>query len=196
VFVSNTDNTFIDGIDHHVMSMVNLHVPDSASTYYDDLGDHQVKAISTASVGLLDSDEAWATLFHEKRTNVNGTFAPTFVNDYFAVILSSAPPPLSTPIRCLSLGSASVALQLATPNPTSTLPHRPRRWLNPLLLLLNPLSLPTRRPGRHPLVPSVPPVAHVFPWLSNHHRLLQSIRLLQPPSSTTRINMSLGKSTT
>jgi hypothetical protein len=73
-FVSDTDNTLIDNIDRHVMSMVNLYAPDSALTHYDDSGEHQVKAMSSASVGLLDSDEAWATLFHEKRTSIHLTF--------------------------------------------------------------------------------------------------------------------------
>jgi hypothetical protein len=142
--------------------MRNRHAPDSASTHYDGLGEHQVKAISTASVRLLDSDEACATLFQKMRTNVHVTFAPTFVEDFCSVILSSAPPPFSTLTRRLRMDSASVALQLVTPTPTSTLPHRPCRWLNLLLLLLKALSLPTSHPGRHRLVPSVPPVAHVF----------------------------------
>jgi hypothetical protein len=64
---------------------------------------------------------------------------------YFTGILLSAPPPLSTPTRCLSLCSAFIALQLETPNPPSTLPHRHRRYLHPLSLLLNPLSLPPSR---------------------------------------------------
>jgi hypothetical protein len=51
-FKFDTDNTFIDGIDPHMISMFDLHVPDSAPTHHDDLGDHRVKAISTASVGL------------------------------------------------------------------------------------------------------------------------------------------------
>jgi hypothetical protein len=51
-FVSDTDNTFIDGIGPRVMSTLDLHVPDSAPTHYADVGDHQVKAIFTASVGV------------------------------------------------------------------------------------------------------------------------------------------------
>jgi hypothetical protein len=41
----------IDGIDYRVMSMFDLHVPDSGPAHFDDLGAHnrQVKAISTAS---------------------------------------------------------------------------------------------------------------------------------------------------
>jgi hypothetical protein len=41
----------IDGMDPRLMSMFELHVPDSAPTHCDDLGalDRQVKAISTAS---------------------------------------------------------------------------------------------------------------------------------------------------
>ena len=68
-FKSDTDNTFIDGICPNVMFMFDLHVPDSAPTHHDDLGDHQVKAISTASVRLLNSNGARVTHFHEKRTN-------------------------------------------------------------------------------------------------------------------------------
>jgi hypothetical protein len=67
--VSHTHNTLIDGVDPHMMSMFDIYVPDSAPTHYDDLGDHQVKAISTASVGILDSNGNWDTLFHEKPTN-------------------------------------------------------------------------------------------------------------------------------
>jgi hypothetical protein len=122
-----------------------------------------------ASVGLLDSNETWVTPSHE-RTNADVT-APTFGGDYSTVILSSAPPSLSTPIRCLSLCSASNALKLATQNPPSTLSLRPRRCLNPSLLVLNPLSLPPSFPGRLRLVPDVPPAARVLPELSTHHRL-------------------------
>jgi hypothetical protein len=68
-FKSDTDNRFIDGIDPHVMSMFDLHVPDSALTHHDNLCDDEVQAISTASVGLLESNGACVTLFHEKRTN-------------------------------------------------------------------------------------------------------------------------------
>jgi hypothetical protein len=64
--VSYTDDVFFDDIDPRVMSMFDLHAPDSAPTPCDDL-DHQVKAISSASVGLLDSNEAWVMYFHEKR---------------------------------------------------------------------------------------------------------------------------------
>jgi hypothetical protein len=53
-FVSDSDDMFFDGIDDidpRVMSMFDLHVPDSAPTHYDDLSalDHQAKAISAAS---------------------------------------------------------------------------------------------------------------------------------------------------
>jgi hypothetical protein len=62
------------------MFMFDLHIPDSAPTYYDDLGalDHQVKTISTASVWLLDYNEAWVTLFHEERTNANAPVGSHF----------------------------------------------------------------------------------------------------------------------
>jgi hypothetical protein len=46
--------------------------------------------------------------------------APTFVEDYFAVNFLSVLPPLSKPIRCLSLCYTYLALQLVTPNTTST----------------------------------------------------------------------------
>jgi hypothetical protein len=55
-FVSVADNTFIDT---HVMSMFDLHVSDSAPPHYDGLGDHQIKAISSTSFRLLDSNEDW-----------------------------------------------------------------------------------------------------------------------------------------
>jgi hypothetical protein len=79
---------------------------------------------------------------------------PTFLDDYFTVILSSTPPPSAR----LSLCYASVALKLATPTPISTLPHWLRRCLNPF-------SFPPSRPGRHDL----------------GNRLLLSIRLRQSP---------------
>jgi hypothetical protein len=56
-FVFDTDDIFFDGIDPRVMSMFDLYAPGSAPTPRDDL-DHQVKTISTASIGLLDSNEA------------------------------------------------------------------------------------------------------------------------------------------
>jgi hypothetical protein len=55
-------------------------------------------------------------------------------------------------------------------------------------LLLNLLSLPPSRLGRHHRVTAAPPAAHVLTQ--------PSIRLRQSPSSTTRIKMSLGKLTT
>jgi hypothetical protein len=77
--------------------------------------------------------------------------APSFVEDYCTVILSSVPSPLSA--------------QLADPLPkpvlcvhhlSSILAHWPR-------FCLNPLSLPPNCPGRHHLVPAVPPAANVYP---------------------------------
>jgi hypothetical protein len=53
------------------MSMFDLHVVDSAPTPYDDVGDHQVKSISTNSGGLLGSIEArvrCVPFLHENRT--------------------------------------------------------------------------------------------------------------------------------
>jgi hypothetical protein len=97
--------------------------------------------------------------------------ALTFVVGYSPVILFPTPQPLSTPIRCLSLYYTFLALQqLATPSPPSTLPHQPRRCVNLLLLLLNPLLLPPSRPGRHRLLPVVPAAAHVHNFLSSHSR--------------------------
>jgi hypothetical protein len=61
------------GIDSRVMSTFDLHVSDSTPTNYDQTGlkDHQVKVISTVSVRLLDSNEAWIMLFYEKLTNAD-----------------------------------------------------------------------------------------------------------------------------
>jgi hypothetical protein len=52
-------------------------------------------------------------------------------------------------------------LQVVTPNPTSTLPLRPRRCLNPL-------SLPPSGPGRpcHVHAVAVPFTVHIFPPLT------------------------------
>jgi hypothetical protein len=50
--------------------------------------DRQVKVISIASGWLLDYNEAWVTLFHEERLT---PMASTFVEDFFPVILLSAP---------------------------------------------------------------------------------------------------------
>jgi hypothetical protein len=50
---------------------VDLHVSDSAPTHFDGL--YQVGAISSASFRLLDSNEDWFKLFHEKRTNADVT---------------------------------------------------------------------------------------------------------------------------
>lgn len=78
--------------------------------------------------------------------------APTFVENYVTVILASALPPLST--------------QLPTPAPSPTLSRRPRRCLNPLFLLLNPLSPPPSCPSHRRLVAAVPPASHGLPHLS------------------------------
>jgi hypothetical protein len=99
--------------------------------------------------------------------------AVIFVEGYSTVILSSVPPPLSTPIGCLDLCSA---LQIATTTMPSTLPHWHRRCLNPL-------SLPPSRPGRHRLVPAVPPAVPpavlALLQLSTYSRLLPSLWLRQ-----------------
>jgi hypothetical protein len=125
-----------------------------------------------ASVGLLDSNEAWVTLFHKKRTNADVTTSSHLRGRLLyssTVLLSSVPPPLSTPIGCLDLCSA---LQIATPTTASTLPDWYRRCLNPL-------SLPPSRPGRHRRVPAVPPAVFALLQLSTYSRLLPSIWLRQ-----------------
>jgi hypothetical protein len=43
----------IHGIDPLVMSMFDLHIPDSTSAHYNHMGDNQVNAISTTRAGLL-----------------------------------------------------------------------------------------------------------------------------------------------
>jgi hypothetical protein len=177
VFISDTEDMFfggIHGIDSSVMSTFDLH------TNYDQTGvnDHQIKAISTVSVRLLDSNEARIMLFYEKRTSADVSISSDFLGGLLYGDPLIHPPPHSMPSRCLSMGTASIMSQLATPNLTLTLPHRPRRCLNQL-------SLPPRRPGRHRLVPAVPPAAYVFPSLSTLYHLQLSIRLRQSPSLTT-----------
>ncbi len=61
----SADNTLIDGIGPHVMSMIDVHVLES--TLLQPLTmiwliPRSVKAISTASVRLLDANEAWLAL--------------------------------------------------------------------------------------------------------------------------------------
>ena len=113
-----------------------------------------------ASVRLLNSNEAWLRSSPRSVPTPMSLSAPIFVEGHFIVTLSSAPPPLSTPIRCLSQCSAFIALQLAIPTQPSTPPRWHRRCLNPLMLMLlmlmlNQLSLPPSRPGRHRLTPAV-----------------------------------------
>jgi hypothetical protein len=70
--------------------------------------------------------------------------APICVEGYFTVTLSSAPPPLCTPIRCLSQCSASIALQQAIPTKPSILPRRHRSCLNePVITSAEPATAPT-----------------------------------------------------
>ncbi len=130
--------------------------------------DHKLPCF--ASVGILDSNEAWVRLSTRSVPSPMSLSAPIFVEGYFTVNLSSAPPLLSTPIRCISQCSASITLQQAIPTKPSILPRGRRRCLNPLLLLWNALPLPPRRPGRHRLVPDVSPAVHVLPQLSTHLR--------------------------
>jgi hypothetical protein len=93
-----------------------------------------------ASVGLLDSTRLGLHSFLTRSVATPVLLSAPIVEGYSTMILSSSPPSLSTPIRCLSLCSTCIALQLATAIPPATLPHR-YRFLKPLLLLLNPLSL-------------------------------------------------------
>jgi hypothetical protein len=83
------------------MPLLDLHVSDSAPAHYDDLGDSQVNTISTASLGLLKSNETWVTLFHEKCSTRSvpssmSLSALTFVVGFSTVILFLATQPLST----------------------------------------------------------------------------------------------------
>jgi hypothetical protein len=134
--------------------------------------DHNFRGF--ASVGLLGSNEAWIRLSARSVPTTMSLSAPISVKGYFTVTLSSAPPLLSTPFRCLSQCSASIRLQQAIPTKPSILPRRYRHCLHPLLLLLNSLPVPPRRPGRHCLVPAAQHVAHVLLQLSNLRRLLAS----------------------
>jgi hypothetical protein len=109
--------------------MFDLHVLDFALAPCNDFDDHQVKAISTAR-GFWTPTKLGLRSSTRSVPMSRLLLAPTFVEGYFTVIFSSVLSPLSTPIRCLSLCSASIALQLATLNPTSTLPHQYRRCLN------------------------------------------------------------------
>jgi hypothetical protein len=74
--------------------------------------------------------------------------APIFVEGYFTVTLSSAPPLLSTPILCLSQCSAFIALEQAIPTQPSTLSCRYRR---------SPLSEPVVAPAQPVVAPTEPP---------------------------------------
>jgi hypothetical protein len=156
-----------------------------------------------ASVGLLDSNEAWVTLFFSTRSvpTLMSLSTPIFVDGYFRMTLSSAPLLLSTPICCLSrsvptlmslstsifvdgyfrMTLSSAPMLLSTPicclsralRPSRSTQrsrpiHRPRIVS---LILLNPLPLPPRRPGRHRLVPAVLHAAHVLLQSSHHNRL-------------------------
>jgi hypothetical protein len=112
--------------------------------------DHKFRGF--ASVGLLDSSEAWVTLFPVKRTNADVTISSHLRGGLLCSYSLIRPTPLSTPTRCLSQCSAFTALQLAIPTQPLTLPRQYRRCLNPLLLLLNQLSLPPSRPDRLRLV--------------------------------------------
>jgi hypothetical protein len=68
------------------------------------------KFLAFAGVGLLDSNETLVALFHEKCTNADATIGSHLVEDYFTVMLPSAPPPLTTPTRCISMCSVFIAL--------------------------------------------------------------------------------------
>jgi hypothetical protein len=63
-----------------------------------------------ASVGLLDSNNAWSTLFHEKSVPTPiSALTLTFGEDFSIVILSSAPPPLALSCNLPKIASASAA---------------------------------------------------------------------------------------
>jgi hypothetical protein len=112
-FVFDTDELFFDdihGIQPHVMPTFDLHVPDSASTNcgHSGLLDYQVKVVSTASAGPLDSNEAWVTLFYETRINANLTVGSHLRGELLCrnlLIRPTAPQqpdPLPKPVLCVS----------------------------------------------------------------------------------------------
>jgi hypothetical protein len=77
----------------------------------------------SSSVGLLDSNEAWITLFHEQCTNADVTIGSHLPDDCSTVILSSELLLLNITSRCLKLLSAFIELGLALPS--SFRPRRP-----------------------------------------------------------------------
>jgi hypothetical protein len=143
----DTDGMFVDGFhgsDPRVMYMFDLHVPDSAPTYYDDLGilDHQVKAISAASVGHIDSNEAWVTLSHEKRSSANVTIGYRLRGG----LLYGDPP-----IRPTAAQHADI-LHKTVLCVHHVVASDPEHDIDPASLshrCLNPLSLPASCPGSH-----------------------------------------------
>jgi hypothetical protein len=78
-FVSDTNTTFIDGIDPYMIYMFDLHVFDSAQT--------ASGSWIPTRFGLRSSTRSVTTPML--------LLAPTFVEDFFTVILSSVPSPLS-----------------------------------------------------------------------------------------------------
>jgi hypothetical protein len=90
------------------MFMFNLHIPDSAPTYYDDLGalDYQVKTISTTSLWLLDYNESWVTLFHEEGTNANVPVGSRLRVGLLSAAIQHADP-LPKPVFCVHCVAAS-----------------------------------------------------------------------------------------
>jgi hypothetical protein len=114
--------------------------------------DHNFRGF--ASVGLLDSNEAWVTLLHEKRTNADVTIGSHLRGGLLYSDLLICPTAaqhahlLLSKCRCVHRVTASDP-NLAIDPASSESP------LNASLLLLNPQPLPSRRPGCHRLVPAV-----------------------------------------
>jgi hypothetical protein len=111
-----------------------------------------------ASVGLLDSNEAWLPLFRSSMLPLTSTF----VEDRFTVILLSVPPPLSTLICRISLFDVH---SVAASHPKSDIDPAPPPALlsEPVVAPTEPVAAPIERPGRHRLVPVVSPAAHAHP---------------------------------
>jgi hypothetical protein len=165
-FVSDTDDMFFEGIygiDPRVMAMFDLHIPDSTPAHYNHMSDHQVNAISTASVGLLDSNEAWAALFHDNRTSADVTI-PSHLREGLLYIGPLISPTAADPLPNVHRVAASDREPDIAPAPLASPSSEP--------IVVPTEIFPPSRSGRHRLVPAVPPVAHVVPRRSTHHRLL------------------------
>jgi hypothetical protein len=143
-----------------------------------------------ASVGLLDSNEAWVTLFsHEKRSNTGviiGSHCGGLLYDDPLILPTVAQHADPLPKSVLYVHRVAASDRNPASNPASPIPFSEA--------VVAPAK-PVVAPGRHRLVPALPPAlppaSSVLPQLSNHSRLSH-----ESPSSTTRISMSLGMSTT